>query len=489
MGRHQEHALHASSIMFSPLTRRDVLRQAGLGFGSLALAGVCQDAGLLAASSNSSMTNLQPRNGHLPGRARAVIQLFQNGGPSQMDIFDEKPELTKHNGKPHPGEVETFQKNNKNVLMKSPFTFQRHGQCGMNLGETIPHIASVADEICLVRSMVSENNNHPFAINMLQTGKTFFGRPAMGSWICYGLGSENQSLPGYVVLRDPAGYNTSGKMVWSSGWLPAIFQGTEFSSSGTPIHHLVPPKNISSKARSSSLQLLLELNRQHQQQHLHETELDARIQNFELAARMQLEAMDVLDVSRETAATRELYGLDNPTTAGYGLRCLMARRLVENGVRFVQVFPPLSPSFQPWDNHEGLPGGVRTISSHVDQPSAALIKDLKQRGLLDEVIVMWTGEFGRLPITQGATGRDHNRNAFSLFMSGGGFQSGLTYGATDEFGYASVDKRVTVPDLHATLLHQLGLDHRQLTYLHKGRHERLTDPEVTQARVVQDLLV
>lgn len=471
-----------------PSTRRDLLRQAGLGFGTLALTGTLQDAGLLGASEGSHATNLKPRQGHFPGRARAVIQLFQNGGPSQMDMFDEKPELTKHNGEPHPGEVETFQLDNKNVLMKSPFKFQRHGQCGMNLGETIPHIASIADDICLVRSMFSENNNHPFAISMMQTGKTFPGRPAMGSWICYGLGSENQNLPGYVVLRDPQGYNTSGKMVWSGGWLPAVFQGTEFSSSGTPVHHLNPPQEVSVRARTGSLELLEDLNRKHLQRHPHESELDARIQNFELAARMQLEAVDVLDVAKESQSIRTLYGLDNPTTSGYGLRCLMARRLVEHGVRFVQVFPPLKPSFQPWDNHGSLESGLKTISAQVDQPSAALIKDLKQRGMLDDVIVMWTGEFGRLPITESADGRDHNRNAFSLFLAGGGFTPGLTYGTTDEFGYAAVENRVSVPDLHATLLNQLGLDHRRLAYMHSGRSERLTDPEVTGARIVKELL-
>ena len=471
-----------------PVTRRDLLRQAGLGFGTLALAGTLQDEGLLAADARAQI-NLEPRSGHLPTRARAVIQLFQNGGPSQMDMFDEKPELTKRDGQPHPGEVETFQLNNKNVLMKSPFKFQQHGQCGMNLGETIPHISSIADDICLVRSMYSENNNHPFAINMMQTGKTFAGRPAMGSWICYALGSENRNLPGYIVLRDPEGYNTSGKMVWSSGWLPAVFQGTEFSSSGTPVHHLHPPENVSARARTQNLKFLAEFNRRHQQRHQHESDLDARIQNFELAARMQVEAVDVLDVSQESQATRDLYGVDNPTTAGYGLRCLMAWRLIENGVRFVQVFPPLKPSFQPWDNHGSLEGGLKSISSQVDRPSAALIKDLKQRGLLDDVIVMWTGEFGRLPITENADGRDHNRNAFSLFLAGGGFKSGLTYGSTDEFGYAAVENRVSVPDLHATLLNQLGLDHRRLSFVHSGRAERLTDPEVTGARVVEELLV
>ena len=405
-----------------------------------------------------------------------------------MDLFDPKPELTKRHGEPHPGEVETFQLRNKNILFASPFKIRPCGDCGMHFGETLPHLASTADDLCMIRSMYSENNNHPFAINMMQTGKTFAGRPAMGSWICYALGTENQNLPAYIVLRDPAGYNTSGKMVWSSGWLPALYQGTEFNTQGTPVYHLRPSRPTSPAARERNLRLLTKLNRRHLENHPRESELDARIQNFELAARMQLAATDAMDISRETPATRRLYGLDNPVTTGYGLRCLMARRLVEQGVRFIQVFPPLKPSFQPWDNHSDLKNQLVAICGQVDQPSGALITDLKQRGLLDDVIVMWTGEFGRLPITENNNGRDHNRHAFTLLMAGGGFKRGVTYGATDEFGYAAVENRVGVPDLHATILHQLGLDHKRLSYKHSGRRERLTDPEVTGARVVSELL-
>ena len=456
------------------------------------MAGAFQDADLLAANPHAQVQkapdDLVARTGHYPGKAKAVIQLFQNGGPSQMDMFDNKPELTRRNGQPHPGKVEVFQLSNRNVLKGTVFNFSHHGECGMELSDLIPHIAGVADDICLVRSMHTEHNNHPFAITMMQTGKTFTGRPAMGSWICYGLGSENRNLPGYVVLRDPAGYNTSGKSVWSNGWLPAVYQGTEFASTGTPVVHLNPARPRSALAQATSRSFLNELNEIHRVRFPGETELDARVQNFELAARMQLAATDVLNIKGETAATRKLYGLDNPLTAGYGARCLMARRLVEAGVRFVQVFPPLNPSFQPWDNHADLDNGLRTICAHVDQPSAALISDLKSRGMLDEVMVMWTGEFGRLPITEGADGRDHNRQGFSLFMAGGGFKPGHIHGATDEFGYKAVEGRVSVPDLHATILHQLGLDHTRLSFVHSGRPERLTDPEVTGARVVNELL-
>jgi hypothetical protein len=310
----------------------------------------------------------------------------------------------------------------------------------------------------------------------------------MGSWITYGLGSENQDLPGYIVLRDPAGYSTSGKAVWSSGWMPAMYQGTEFNSQGNAVHHLNPPTERSPRIQRRSLQLLSQLNQQHGRLHPREFELEARIKNFEMAARMQLAAANVLDLSNETEETRKLYGLENPTTAGYGTRCLMARRLVESGVRFVQVFPPSGSGGQVWDSHRNLKNGIQAISDKVDQPTAALIADLKRSGLLGDVIVMWTGEFGRIPITEGADGRDHNRNAFTLLMAGGGFKPGYTHGATDEFGYKSIEDRVSVPDLHATILHQLGMDHTRLSFLHKGRQERLTDPEVTQARVVSQLL-
>lgn len=472
--------------MHHPLiSRRMLLQSLGSGFGSLALSSMLLAEGQSLRGANT----LAPRPGHFPGKAKAVIQLCQNGGPSQMDLFDPKPELSKRNGEPHPEQVEVFQLGNKNVLMGTPFQFAKHGQCGMEFSELIPHLSGVVDDLCLIRSMYTENNNHPFALNMLQTGKTFNGRPAMGSWIGYALGTENQDLPCYIVLRDPGGYNTSGKMVWSSGWLPAVYQGTEFSSSGSPVLHLSPSRSSSPESQARSRRFLQDLNTMHRDQHPGESELEARIENFELAARMQLTATQLLDLSQETEATRKLYGLDNPTTAAYGTRCLMARRLVESGVRFVQVFPPLDPSFQPWDNHSNLKNDLRKICGYVDQPSAALITDLKQRGLLDDVIVMWTGEFGRLPITEGSDGRDHNRHAFSTIMAGGGFKAGHIHGATDEFGYKSVENRVSVPDLHATILNQLGIDHTRLTFTHSGRPERLTDPDVTGARVVKEILL
>ena len=468
-------------------SRRDFLRNLGSGFGSLALASLLDRDGLLGAEDSGYA--LSPRPAPQRPRAKAVIQLFQNGGVSQMDLFDPKPELTKHNGQPHPEELETFQLGNKNVLLASVFEFEKYGQSGMEFSELMPHIASLADDLCMVRSMYTFHNNHPHAIHMMQSGRIFPGFPTLGGWLCYALGSENENLPGYVVLRDAAGYSTSGKLVWDNGFMPEIYAGTEFASSGTPVHHLQPPNSVLAGARRNDLDLLADLNRLHLSDNQGNSELEARIENYELAARMQLEAGRVVDISQETAATRKLYGLDDPVAGNYGSRCLLARRLVEAGVRYVQIFPPLQPSFQPWDNHAAIFPGLKTICPRVDQGSAALIRDLKQRGMLDDVIVMWTGEFGRLPITEGADGRDHNRNAFTLLMAGGGFRPGLTYGATDDFGYAAVEDRVSVHDLHATMLHQLGLDHTRLSYPHHGRQERLTDPEVTGARIMNDLLV
>ena len=468
-----------------PLSRRAALAACSMSLGGLAMRGLLHAE---TVDGQRSSYDMKPRSPHFRPKARAVIQLFQNGGPSQMDLFDPKPELKKQAGKPHPGEVETFQLENRNIIFPTQFEIKPHGACGMNFGSPLPHMAAMADDWCMIRSMYTVNNNHPFAISMFQSGKPFFGYPAMGSWITYGLGSENQDLPGYIVLRDPAGYNTSGKAVWSSGWMPALYQGTEFNSQGNAVHHLHRSSQTSRVSHGRSMQLLSRLNRQHSVLHPREYELEARIANFELAARMQLAAADVLDLSKENKETRRLYGLDNPTTAGYGTRCLMARRLVESGVRFVQVFPPLNPSFQPWDSHRNLKNGIQAISDRVDKPTAALITDLKRRGLFDEVIVMWTGEFGRIPITEGSDGRDHNRHAFTTLMAGGGFKPGYTHGSTDDFGYKAIEDRVSVPNLHATIFQQLGIDHTRLSFLHKGRHERLTDPEVTGAQVVDDLL-
>jgi hypothetical protein len=475
------------------VSRRELLKFSGLGLGSLALAYLLKDERLWGADAadgplkTAAYNDLRPRASHFPGPAKAVIQLYQEGGPSHLDLFDPKPELVKHNGQPHPQGVETFMKGNKNVLMASPFQFRHHGQCGMELSDLIPRLGSVADDLCLVRSMHTEHNNHPEAHAMMLTGKIFPGRPTMGAWISYALGTENQNLPAYIVLRDPRGYTGNTKRSWSGGWLPALYQGIEFSSSGKPVQYLTPEEPNPPEAQRNALELLSKLNAEHLRDHAGESELETRIKNYELAARMQLTVTDALDLSQESAATKKLYGIDDPVTAGYGLRCLMARRLVEAGVRFVQVLPPLD-SFNPWDHHNRIKEDLTKICAETDQPAAALITDLKSRGLLDATLVMWTGEFGRLPTTENAGGRDHNRHGFSLLLAGGGFKGGQVYGATDEFGYQAVVNRVSVPDLHATILHQFGLDHERLKYLYHGRNETLTDPVVSGAKIVADLL-
>jgi hypothetical protein len=460
-----------------------LLQASGLGFGALALDWLSQQEARAAANPALSLSPRAPQ--HRP-RAKSVILMMQNGGPSQMDLFDPKPALAKYNGRPHSIKVEMFQTGSEqNKLLASPFQFRRYGKSGLELSEAIPHIGSVADELCLIRSMHSGHNNHTEALVMFMTGKIFQGRPAFGSWIGYGLGTENQNLPAYIVLRDPEGYNTSGTLTWSAGFLPALYRGTEFSSAGTPVLNLQPARPLPAGVQQADLEFLDALNRRHQRAYPNDAELETRIQNYELAARMQVAAARVLDLSQETESTHRLYGLDQPATRGYGLRCLLARKLVEAGVRFVQIHPK---PFQPWDTHANTKSSLEDICGNTDLPTAGLIRDLKQRGLLDETIVLWSGEFGRLPVSQNGTGRDHNRNAFSLLAAGGGFRAGLAYGETDEVGYRAAVHPVSVADLHATVLHQLGLDHMALTYHYSGRDETLTDASLTNADVVSDVL-
>ena len=464
-------------------SRRQMLQTSALGFGALALSALEADA----RDPETSAFSVRPS--HFPAKAKAVVFLMQNGGPGQMDLFDPKPELTKHTGKVHVEKVEMFQKGSEaNKLLASPLKFRRYGECGMEMAEILPHLGSVADDVCLIRSAWNYHNNHTESLVSMNTGKIFQGRPALGSWVNYALGTENQNLPGYIVLRDPGGYNTSGTLLWQNGFMPALYRGTEVATNGTPVLNLNPSKPVPTEVQKDDLSLLAKLNRKHQREFRYESSLEARIQNYELAARMQLAAADTLDITGETEATRKMYGLDQDITAGYGMRCLMARRLIESGVRFVQVFPPVKPANQPWDSHSNVKTQNEQICARCDQGSAALIRDLKQRGLLDSTLVIWTGEFGRLPVSQNGTGRDHNRNAFSLIVAGGGFKGGHIHGATDEVGYRSVEDRVSVADLHATVLHQLGFDHDRLTYLHQGRPESLTDSVVSNARVVHGLL-
>ena len=470
------------------LTRRQLLESSGLGFGGIALAWLLGQERLQAAGLPEGFT-LKPKPPHFTPKARAVIQLMQNGGPSQMDLFDPKPELNRRHGQKHSEKLETLQAGSAdNLLMGSPYKFEKRGACGMEISELLPHTASIADEIALIRSMHTEHNNHSEALVMLQTGKIFPGRPTMGAWISYALGTENQNLPAYVVLRDPEGYNTNGSLVWDNGWLPALYRGTEFNSRGTPVLDLKPAVAAPEGSQADRLELLAQLNQKHRAGHPDDTSLDARIRNYELAARMQLAAGETLDLAKESAATKKAYGLDDPATASYGVRCLMARRLIEAGVRFVQVFPPVRPTFQPWDNHSDLAIALPQICAYTDRGAAALVQDLKQRGLLDQTVVMWAGEFGRLPISQKGTGRDHNRFGFSLWLAGGGFRRGCVHGSTDEIGYRAAENPVSVPELHATIFRLLGLDHQRVTFPHHGRAESLTDFPVTHAEPVAALL-
>ena len=467
------------------LTRRQMLQLSGLGLGSLACAGLDASEGELQVPKD-----LKPRDSHFSRPAKAVIMLMQNGGPGQMDLFDPKPQLAKHEGQVYSEKVEMFQGGSEfNKLLAAPFRFKKYGSSGMEMAEVLPHLGSMADELCLVRSMYNYHNNHTESLVSFNTGKIFPGRPSLGSWITYALGSVNQNLPAYIVLRDPRGYNTSGTLLWQNGWLPAMFRGTEISTSGSPVLNLKPSTATDPDSQADNLRLLKWLNRRHQQQYPDETQLEARIQNYELAGRMQLAAGKLLDLSGETQATRRMYGLDQEATKSYGLRCLMARRMVEAGVRFVQVLPDIiKGNTQVWDSHRNVKSENETCAAFADLPSAALIRDLKQRGLLESTIVIWSGEFGRLPVSQNGSGRDHNRNAFSLILAGGGFKRGFVYGKTDDVGYRAVEDRVSVNDLHATLLHQLGLDHNRLTFHHHGRPETLTDAAVTGARVVQGII-
>jgi len=421
------------------------------------------------------------------GRARAVICLFQHGGPSQMDLFDPKVELARRHGQAYDGHLEVHFDKQKGNLLGSPYKFRRYGQSGIEMSELLPHTGSIADDITLVRSMKTDSVDHEAALRCIHTGKIQAGRPTWGAWLLYALGSLRQDLPAYVVLSDPGGLPVDGIRNWSSGFLPAVYQGTRMRASDPPVFNLNAPRSLSEAARQRQLRYLRELNELHLRGFRggpEESELEARLRNYELAARMQTSVTEVLDLSKESEATRRMYGLDQKPTAEYGARCLMARRLVEAGVRFVQIFL----SGQPWDTHSKNAETLKGLCAMSDQPSAALVRDLKQRGLLDSTIVLWTGEFGRLPISQGTDGRDHNRHAFSLWLAGGGFKSGYAHGATDDLAYKSVTGVVHVSDLHATLLHALGLDHQRLVHEHEGREDSLTDAIVTGARVRPELL-
>ena len=473
-------------------SRRRFLARNAMGVGSVALAWLLREENLLATPPNVPRGpvsfDLKPKVPPLRQQARAMISLFMHGGPSHIDLLDPKPELTKRSGEDYGGEIKfSFIDRATKKLFGSPWKFEKHGQCGMEVSELLPHFSKIVDDVTLIRSMHTDINGHEPSIWFMNTGKSQPGRPALGSWITYGLGSESQSLPAYLVLTDPGGHPVDGVRNWSNGWMPPLFQGTVVRSAEPRILNLEPPPHLKGVLQEQNLALLAALNREHLGRHPGESDLDARIASYELAARMQTAAKEALDISGESEATRKLYGLDEPVTREYGTRCLIARRLVERGVRFVQLFV----NGQIWDNHESIKTSLVNCCRKTDQPSAALVMDLKARGLLDTTIVHWGGEIGRLPVTEnhGATekaGRDHNGQGFSTWVAGGGFKGGMIFGETDEFGHKAVVDPVSPNDYHATLLHLFGLEYTKLAYFHNGQEERITDNKP--CRVVKEIL-
>ncbi len=451
----------------SSRNRRDFLSRAGAGFGMLALSDILGSSNLLANDEQAAANNpLAPHDGHFPAKAKSVVWLFMEGAPSAVDMFDPKPELTKRNGQKI--EIDVFN-GNPGPLMKSPFSFKQYGESGAWFCEHYQNVAKHADDFAFVKSFYSESNDHVPALYQINTGIPRPGFPSAGSWVTYGLGSENNSLPGFVVLGNNQGVK-GGNLNWSSGFLPTTFQGTLFRPSGTPVINLNRPANVTREGQRRQLDLLAAMNAKHIEDHPGEAELLGRIESFELAYRMQMDATELVDFSGETAETRKAYGVDENETRSFGSKCLMARRLIERGVRFVQVY-----SDGEWDAHSDVNGNHRGHCRATDRPIDALLTDLQQSGLIDSTLVIWGGEFGRMPVSQGNGGRDHNPQGFGMFMAGAGIRKGTSYGELDEIGYRAVTNRATVHDLHATMLHLLGVDHKQLTYFHNGRRYRLTD--------------
>jgi hypothetical protein len=483
------------------MTRRELLCRSGMGMGALALGGLMADEGLLgqaarAAGADGAATPslpsiaginpLAPKAPPLRARAKRVVHLFMNGGPSHVDTFDPKPMLARHHGKPVPANLPTERKTG--AAMQSPFRFRKYGQSGIEVSELFAHTAEMIDEICVIRSMHADVPNHEPSLMLMNCGEARQARPCVGSWVLYGLGTENQNLPGFIVMC-PGGFPIAESQNWQAAFLPGIYQGSYIDSKHSEIEKLIAHirnRAVGPQAQRAQLDLLAELNRRHLDGRQGEAELEARIQSFELAYRMQSEAAEAFDITQEPAPIRAMYG------PGVHARQLLAtRRLLERGVRFVQLW---HGDGQPWDHHDDLATGHRTLASECDRPIGAFLKDLKQRGMLDDTLVIWGGEFGRTPTVELPTpgsnqgkmnGRDHNHYGFSMWMAGGGVKGGLVHGATDDIGFQAVENKVHVHDLHATLLYLLGFDHEQFTYRYAGRDFRLTD---VHGAVVKDLI-
>lgn len=464
--------------------RRQLLSVTGGGFLSLALNYLLDRDGLLAEppgaavpGSPKNLNPLAPKPTHHPAKAKSVIFIFCYGGPSQVDLFDPKPALDKWHGKPIPvfKKEDAFFPDTKPTAYRSPYSFKKYGQAGIDISEKFPELAKHADELCILRSLHCESNNHAPALFQMNTGFLLPGRPSFGAWATYGLGSESDKLPACVVMWDHRGGPIGGAQNWTAGFLPAAYQGTPLRSVGDPIVDLKPPSHISPEQQKARLNLIAQLNEEHLKRHPGESELAARIHSYELAYRMQMSAPEVVNLDAEPEHIRRQYGLEEERTAYFGKQCLLARRLVERGVRFVQLYSGGGHQQESWDAHFGIKENHDLHCAETDKPIAGLLADLKQRGLLDSTLVIWGGEFGRMPTNQGSVGRDHNPRGFTMWLAGGGSKPGTIYGGTDEFGYQAVDNPMSLPDLHATCLHLLGLDHKKLTFFHQGRDMRLTD--------------
>jgi hypothetical protein len=473
-------------------SRRHFLASAAMGASSLALAWLLRQESLLAAPRQPQLQpetfDLTPKPPQKTPRATAMISLWMQGGPSHLDLFDPKPELQKRDGEKFPGEIKYDNAAQASAkLLGCPWKFSKHGQCGMELSELVPHLGEVADDVCLIRSTHTDVNNHGQSIRALNTGRILGGQPSLGSWVTFGLGTESQDLPAFVALADPGNLPVLGVENWSNGYLPSLYQGTVVRPTEPRILNLTPPAHLRGDAQATYLRYLEYLNQRHSETHTGELDLQARIASYQLAARMQTAAHEALDLSGETDETRRLYGLDQPETADYGARCLIARRLIERGVRFVQVFT----GNQTWDHHGSIRTGLPRACRMVDRPSAALVKDLKRRGLLETTLVHWGGEMGRLPVIQNdvgpdKVGRDHNTYGFSMWLAGGGVRGGLVHGATDDFGHKAVLDPVSHHDYHATLLHLFGLTPEKLIYRQGPQERALLNGE--EGRVVQEIL-
>jgi hypothetical protein len=445
----------------------------------LALTSLLDAEGLLADHAPSAKVTpvnpLLPKPPHFPTKARNVIFLFMSGGPSHVDLFDLKPDLIRLAGQAIPESFGTFKTRRavaKNKLMPPVRPFRKHGQCGMEVSDFLPHIAGCVDDLCLLRGCYGDSVTHPESVYLMNTGSILMGRPSLGAWATYGLGTENQNMPTFVVMPDPSGWVKGGAPAWGNGYMPAVYQGTILRGGESPILHLNTPKGISADQQQTTVDFINRLNREDLRPGEEQSELAARISAYELAFRMQAHAPEVVNVSSETEATKKLYGLDDKTTAEFGLRCLLARRMIERGVRFVQLY---CGDTNGWDGHSAVEDNHAKLCAQSDLPIAGLLKDLKSRGLLDSTLVIWGGEFGRMPMSEGSDGRDHNPHGFCMWLAGGGVKGGQVIGATDAVGLRAEQEKSHVHDIHATILHLLGLDHTRLTFRHNGRDERLTD--------------